>query len=160
VNVEQFLGVVVAAVAVYGAALSTMTLRAQRRERRAVVRVKVSNGFAVSGPRLSEPQLQITATNAGERPVVLENAGFRLPTGETVMLVNPTTGSIQGFPHELPPHRSCVVVEDMAGIAGSLARAGHVGRIRLVGFYRDQESNMFSADSWDFDVNEWMRQTG
>lgn len=158
-SVEQILGVIVAAVAVYGAGLSTVTFRAQRRERRAIVKVQTSNGFAVWGQR-GNPQLQITATNAGERPVVIEAAGFKLPNGQdTLALINPTTSTMQ-FPHQLAPHHNCLVAEDMAEIAGSLAQAGHRGRIKLVGFFRDQDGNVFRAKPCDFDIEGWLRQAG
>lgn len=160
-SAELTLGIVVAAVAVYGAVLSTMTYRAQHRDRRAKVRVRVSNGFPVFGDHIGDPQLQLEATNTGGRPVVLEAAGFRLPrNGETLALISPSLRTFPEFPCELPPHRSGMFAEDMSDIAGSLARHGYVGRVRLVGFFRDQEDNEYLAKPWDFDVNEWLRRAG
>jgi hypothetical protein len=133
-----------------------MNYRAQHRVRRAAVRVKVSNGFPVLGGRLGEFQLQIEATNTGERPVVLEAAGFKLPrNGETLALIDPPLQTLPAFPSELAPHRSGMLAQDMTDIAGSLAQHGYVGRVRLVGFFCDQEDIEYLAKPWDFDINEW-----
>jgi hypothetical protein len=160
-SAELILGIVVAAVAVYGAILSTMTFRAQHRERRARIRVKVSNGFPVLGGHIGEPQLQIEATNTGERPVVLEAAGYKLPrNGDSLALIAPSLRTLPEFPCELAPNRSGLLAEDMSDIAGSLAQHGHVGRVELVGFFRDQEDNEYLAKPWELDINEWLRRAG
>jgi hypothetical protein len=160
-SAEVVLGSIVAAVAIYGAALSTMTYRAQRHQRRAMIRVSVASGFPVLGGRVGEPQLQIEATNIGERPVVLEAAGYKLPRkGDSLALIDPSLRTLPQFPCELPPHQSGMLAEDMADIASSLARAGYVGRVRLVGFVRDQEDTEYLAKPLDFDVNEWLRLAG
>jgi hypothetical protein len=160
-SVELVLGSIVAAVAVYGAALSTMTYRAQRHQHRARIRVSVSNGLPVLGGRVGKPQLQIEATNIGERPVVFEAAGYKLPRkGESLALIDPSLRTLPQFPCELPPHQSGMLAEDMGDIAGSLARAGYVGRVRLVGFFRDQEDMEYLAKPLHFDVNKWLRLAG
>ena len=160
-SAEVVLGSIVAAVAVYGAALSTMTYRAQRHQHRARIRVSVSHGFPVLGGQVGWPQLQIEATNIGERPVMLKAAGYKLPRkGESLALIDPSLRTIPQFPCELPPHQSGMLAEDMADVAGSLARAGYIGRVRLVGFVRDQEDVEYLAKSIDFDVNDWRRLAG
>jgi hypothetical protein len=160
-SVEVLLGCIVAAVAVYGAALSTMTYREQRHKRRAKIRVSVSSGLPVLGGRVGEPQLQIEATNIGERKVVLEAAGYKLPKeGDSLALIDPSLRTLPQFPCELPPHQTGMLAEDMADIAGSLARAGYVGRVRLVGFVRDQEDVEYLAKPLDFDLNDWLRLAG
>lgn len=156
-STERIIGIIVAAVAVYGAILSTMTYRAQRRRQKAAIRVKVSNGFPFFGSRLGEPQVQVEATNVGERPVMLEAAGFKLPRkGDSLALIDPSLRTLPQFPCPLPPHESGMLAEDMTVIASSLAR--YVGRVRLIGFFRDQENNEYLAKPWDFDINEWHRQ--
>ncbi len=157
---ELILGIVVAAVAVYGAILSTMTFRAQRRDRRASVRVKVTNGLPAFADRLGNVQLLLEATNTGERPVVLEAAGYKLPNGDSLALIAPSLRTLPQFPCELSPHRSGMVAEYMYDIAGSLAQAGYVGRVPLLGFVRDQEDNEYSSKPWDFNVNKWLRRAG
>jgi hypothetical protein len=150
------ISIVVAVVAVYGAILSTLNFRAQRRSRRPAVTVKVSNGMFVWGPRLSELQLMIEAVNTGEVPVMLSSFGFRLRDGRSIALINPTMHTVDHFPHELLPHCGVTVGEDFPVIAETLARANIVGRVRLIGFYTDQEGNEYRAEPCDFDVSEWL----
>lgn len=107
--------------------------------------------------RLSDVQLQLEATNTGERNVV-SSFGFRLPDGNNMFLMDPGTKSFQSLPHELPPHRSCLVADDMRTIAESLAGEGYFGRVKLVGFCRDLEGTEFLSSSWNFDVNQWLRR--
>ncbi len=155
-DIERVLGIVVAAVAVFGAVLSTLNFRAQRSHRLAGIKLKVSNGFPVYGPRLGDLQLQLDAINTGDRSVVISSFGFKLPDGDKrLYLIDPTFKSVQALPHELPPHRNCLVGEDMRIIASNLAREGYLGTVRLVGFCTDQEGNEFLGQPWDFNVNEW-----
>jgi hypothetical protein len=155
-DTQTILGIIVAAVAIYGTILSTLNFRAHHRDRRANIRMKVSTGFAVFGPELSDPQLQLEAVNAGERPVVLSSAGFKLTDGRSIALINPSTKTIPGLPHELLPHRSAMLAENMHDIAGSLLRGDVVGRVKLLGFFRDQENNEYLAKPYEFDINEWL----
>lgn len=102
-DVQLVLGIIVAAVAVFGAVLSTLNFVAQRRSGRTAVKVTVSNSFFTYavGPPISELMLQLSAANTGERPVVLSSFGFKLPDDRKLAILEPK--GVEQFPHELLP---------------------------------------------------------
>lgn len=157
---ELILSVVVACVAVYGAALSTLNFREQRRNRRPAIKVTVAHGYFTYpvGPPLGALLLQLSAANIGERSVMLSSFGFKMPDGRSLAILEPK--GVDRFPLELLPRRSCMIAEEVRGIAESLARAGYVGNVELVGFYRDQVGTEYVAEPWQFDVKAGLREAG
>ena len=145
--------VVTAAVAVYGAALSTYTLIQNRKEKQRKISVKLSNGFLTSGPELSPAMLLIEATNPGNRTVILNTIGIFLPDGKTVAFPNPQSNV--RFPHPLPEGNSCTVWTPLKELAQQLRQEGYSGKVKLVGFYRDQLGTQYKSNAFAFDMDGW-----
>jgi hypothetical protein len=150
------ISVVLAAVAVYGAILSTLNHRAQAKVRRRAVNVRTTHGMSFSGPHISPPQIYLEAVNTGEVPVVLASFGFRLPDGKSLAMIDPSVRSVSSFPHELPPHRSITFGENYQVIAWTLAQAGYSGEVKLTGFYSDAEHREYCSKPWTLNVQDWL----
>jgi hypothetical protein len=77
-----------------------------------------------------------------------------------MMLIEPDLRNpVMPLPFELAPHRSYTVGQDIRDIAGN--RYGYVGRVPVVGYFRDDEGNEYeTANPWIPDVNGWARKVG
>lgn len=144
---------VTAVVALYGAGLSTYTLIQNRKEKQRQISVKLSNGFLTYGPELSPAMLLIEATNPGDRTVVLNTVGLSLPDGKTVAFPNPQ--STVCFPYPLQEGNSCMVWTPLKELAQQLSQKGYSGKVRLVGFYRDQLGTVYRSNAFAFDTDGW-----
>ncbi len=141
---------VTAAVAVYGAALSSWNAWVKYRENRPNVKVKTSYGFETYGPSLGPNSVFITAMNKGS-DVTLTSAGFRLPDKRTVALLAPS-GTAR-FPQLLQSASSCFVTIPIRQLAREIREAGFSGEIKLVGYYRDALDQEHVSKGFKFDVN-------
>lgn len=144
------------AATVAGVMLGIMSYRDKHRARRPAITVRVYNGFHTYGPDISDLRLFIEAANTGEKPVTLSSWGFKLPDGRTVVLMEPFTNVT--FPHELLPGKNCSVAADVKDLARSLAQEGFGGKVKLIGFYRDQLDNEYrSPTPFNLDLIEWAK---
>lgn len=95
------------AVAWYGAIVATFSafiLLLNYLRDRGRIKVKLSQGFLVYGPRLGEDvQIFIEAINIGRRTVTLSGAGFSLKNGRQIVVINPEPIN---FPYELQEGKS------------------------------------------------------
>jgi hypothetical protein len=71
---------VTAAIAVYGAALSTYNVYVARKQSKRQINVKTSYGCLTFGPTLGENMIMVTAANVGHRPITLDSVGLRCQT--------------------------------------------------------------------------------
>ena len=145
--------VVTALVALYGAVLSTYTLIQNRKEKQRQVSVRLSNGFLTFGPELSPAMLLVEATNPGDRTVILNTVGLSLPDGKTVAFPNPQ-GNVR-FPYPLEEGNSCMVWTPLKELAQQLSQEGYSGKVKLVGFYRDQLGTMYNSNTFSFNIDGW-----
>ena len=144
---------ITAAVALYGAALSTYVFWAERKDKRRHVRVSISNGFLALGPELSPPMLLIEATNPGSRTVVLNTPGISLPDRKQIVFPNPQ--SDVRFPHALAEGTKCIVWTPIALLARQLWEEGYRGKLKLRAFFRDQIGTRYKSNKMDLDLDEW-----
>lgn len=145
--------IITAIVALYGAVLSTYTLVVNRKDKQRQIDVKLSNGVLTFGPELSPAVLLIEASNPGNRTVILNTTGIRLPDRKTVAFPNPQSNVT--FPHALEEGKSCLVWTPMKEFAGMLRQHGYEGTLRLVAFYRDQLGKEHCSNRFDFDIEAW-----
>ncbi len=146
--------IVTAVVAIYGAILSTYTLIQNRQEKQRRVSVKLSNGFLHYGnDGLSPAMLLLEATNPGDRTVILNTAGLSLPDGKTVAFLNPQSNV--SFPHSLAEGNSCIVWTPLKELARQLRQEGYSGKVKLVGFFRDQLGRLYKSKAFIFDIEGW-----
>jgi hypothetical protein len=95
---------ITALVALYGAALSTYSLVASRRDKKRQILVTISHGVMVPAG-VPTHAVFLQAANPGDRAVTLEFATLTLPNGWNVFL--PRSNSAVAFPYELPEGKSC-----------------------------------------------------
>ena len=147
-------------VAVYGAILSTISIGihifTQLISNRPKVKVKIYIGF-VADPLSGKtpPVLFISALNPGQKVVTLSSAGLVLPDKNQLVLPNPYTNVT--LPHELLPGKSCHIWIETKEIAKVLKANGFSGKVRLVGFYRDQIDKTYKSKPYRFDVDYWAK---
>ncbi|MGB9845867.1 MAG: hypothetical protein ACPLF9_08930 [Methanothermobacter tenebrarum] len=145
---------IIAAVAVYGACLSTYTLCVQIIRNRPKVKVKISQGFLTSSMgRLSASMLFLSASNLGQKTVTLSSFGIRIPYNKQLIIPNPE-GDVR-FPHELLPGKSCQIWIEVSEIVETLKSEGFSGKINLIGFYRDQTDRTYRSKPFNFDISAW-----
>ena len=143
---------IIAAVAVYGACLSTYTLCVQIIRNRPEVKVKISQGFLTSSVGgLSAQMLFLSASNSGQKTVTLSSCGIRIPYNKQLIIPNPK-GDVR-FPHELLPSKSCQIWIEASEIVETLKSGGFSGKINLIGFYRDQTDRTYKSKPYLFDIN-------
>lgn len=157
--------IVTAILALYAAGLSTYIAVREWRAKTADIRVKTHMGLKLqkavghevgwyepSGPAL----VVLTATNPGERPVILSSVGFvasqqkhSLRFDVHISDLN-TTGE---FPYKLSPEESCEVSIEARKIAATVKRTGRFrGMVEVAGFYQDQIGRTHMGRGVQFDV--------
>jgi hypothetical protein len=142
-------------VAGYGAVLATYTALADRREKRRLLNVTLSNGFLTFGIHLSDLQLFVEACNPGARPVTVTAMGILLPDGEK-MYFRGSPGAAE-LPLELAEGKNCRTWLSALDCAAQLPGAGYSGNIKLRGFADDATGRRFISKQFNFNVDEWQR---
>ncbi len=128
--------VITTIIAVSGAALSTYLAVVARRAKAWVVKVQITNGFlTLHNGDFSDTMLFLTASNPGERPVVLQLPFIRVPNGNNLLL--PIDNANVTFPHSLPESEKCMALVATREVAQSLREHGCSGKVKLVGVFRD-----------------------
>ncbi|TET45198.1 hypothetical protein E3J62_08095 [candidate division TA06 bacterium] len=142
---------IVAAVAVYGAVLSTYTALSKLRQGRRRIRVKFSWGALFQGPEVSPQMLFIIVSNPGNRAVTIHTPAIILPNDTRVVFPDPH--SDVGFPCDLPEGQSCKVWIEVRELAEFLKSRGFSGKTKLVAICEDAVDNVYKSRSTIFDVD-------
>lgn len=150
----NWIAILTAAVAVYGAGLSTYTLIRNLKEKQRQVNVNLSNGCLTFGPELSQAMIFIEASNPGNRTVILNTVGISLPDKRTLVFPNPESNV--HFPHPLPEGTGCMVWTPLKELAQRLTQGGYSGRLKLVGYYRDQVGTLYTSNTFALDIDGWL----
>ncbi len=127
--------IVTAAIAVYGALLSSYNAFVARRQNTRQITVTVNHGFLPTGPELGDPMLLIGAANLGHRAVTLVSVGLLLPDKQQLVLTSPE-GTVQ-LPHHLTEGTSCKHWIPAAEIKRQLSSSRFSGTVMVRGFYLD-----------------------
>lgn len=151
--------VVLFALAIYGAALSTFNWRqAARRDRRSVSAEMTTAMLTYNNGQLGPPIAQMTATNIGHRPVTITSMFVELPGGARLF---PTTRSaFAGLPDtDLP-----VVLSDGASaklhmtyqeIGEALIDSGRTGKTDIRFVVNDSAGGEYKSKPWQVDPHEF-----
>jgi len=145
--------IITALVAIYGAALTTYTIYTKRRENKAQIEVEAQISLLAFGPNISDALVMLTAKNPGEKAVLLNTQGFKLPDEKQIIF--PIPQSNVKFPYELPPGRDCKVWTDAKKFAQELKSEGYYGKVKLVPYYTDQLGKIYKGKKWEFDLDSW-----
>lgn len=142
---------ITAAVAIYGALLSTYNAYVARKQNRTDIRVTVKYGFFTSGPTLSDQVLFVEASNPGRRAITLTSVGVVLPTKQQLVI---TTQGSYPLPHNLTEGTSIshwISLREMSDIM----RANRVaGTVKLRGFYNDAVGARHYSERFSFNLDE------
>ena len=153
-NVRDWVPIVTAVVAVYGALLSTYNMITARRDRGRGVRVSLKWGLTAPGP---EPVTVfiLEATHPHGRPTTLTSCGIFLPDGRTLIIPRPF-GSVQ-LPHELREGQGCSIFFPVRDVVRALQEHGYSGPITIRAFFRDALGSEYKSTKFKGNVAEWER---
>jgi hypothetical protein len=145
--------IVTAAVALYGAILSTYNVVSDWKSKKRSVTVKTSRGLLLTPMPEQNPPLMLflTATNPGFRPVTLTSLGFVFPNKFQGVIPNPFGDA--RLPHELKEGNHCTFWADPRDLAEKLRRNGFSGQIKLRAFFDDGLGVRHTSKKFRFDVN-------
>lgn len=150
-------GIIIAIVALYGAVLSTYTLVVQLRKDMFRIRVKISMGFLTFAlGSTSDSMIFLSASNPGQKETTLSTQGFLLPDKNQLIFPNPQTNVT--FPYRLLPGRNCQIWIEAREIARTLKSRNFSGKVKLIGFYRDQVDKVYKSKPYEFDVDDWAKK--
>jgi hypothetical protein len=141
--------IVTAAVALYGAVLSTVNLLLSRKERRRQVKVTLDWATRLKGSGGREALIAAEAANPGSRPVTLVSFVFVWPSGWQAYL--PDAPSDCSFPHELAEGKTCSVWTAARDMANILKQEGITGKVRLVAQFRDALGTAYRSEPFVVD---------
>ena len=147
--------VVLFALALYAAVLSTFNWRqAVRRDRRSI---NVSMGTAIPtypNGELGPPFAQIKVTNSGQRPVTVTTIALRLPDGKRM---SPTSSyNMPGMkdttlPATLTDGQTATLYMSYFDIGSSLLDAGRRKSLKVVPYAEDTVGSEYPGEAWDID---------
>jgi len=146
--------IIMAIVALYGAALSTYNAIQQRKEKKPSIKVSQGIGMitdAMGG--LSDAMIVLTAANTGHIPVTLASAGLFLPNSQQ-MIFPPLALNVR-FPYELVPGKSCRIYREATSIVKSIKEQQYNGKIDVVVFFQDEVGNTYKSKKTKLDLDGW-----
>lgn len=148
--------IVTAALALYGAVLSTYNTIHERRRRKPQLAVTFSHGLIGYGGGGASPALLILgAGNSGERPVTISSAYLDIPCRKQSMF-GMWHGEVE-LPHQLLPGEGCQLYIEQATVARELVRIGLSGRVTLVAAFHDQIGNTYRSRPMEFGIEEALK---
>lgn len=139
-----------AVVALYGAALSTRTFIANRREKRRVLAVGANRGLAPDGHGDVEELIAVDVSNPGFQNVTVVSVFIELPNQRQFVVPNPR--SDKPIPHELTPGTKLSVVLNARDLAASLHKDGLSGSVNLTPACRDALGMTYRGNVLRFDT--------
>lgn len=155
---QVFLLAITAAVAVYGAGLSTYSQIRRSREKKIRVKVSLSFGFRPVGADIGPQMLILAAMNHGEKPVMLTSCALWLPGNRRMVSIPQRSFDMVSLPHELKPGRSCQQFFTMREIAEALHENRWTGIVKLRAEYGDALGNHYRSKPVKANVEDWLKQ--
>jgi len=149
---DNWATVITALVAVYGAGLSTVTFRAQRRRDRVSLKVSLSEA-GVDG--MFQPTLQLRAVNVGLRPIHLEEAAIILPNGEE-LIWGSRFASHGDLPCTLVGGRKYTATAMVNDVSLALMKKELGGSVKLRGRIIDETGTAYTSEPFRFRIREWV----
>lgn len=160
-TVSTIKDIVLGALAIYGAVLSTINWRqAARREKRSI-RVTLSSAMPALGGDLGSPFVRITATNSGHRSVTITTIALELPSGARMFAMSasriPGLNDTQ-LPVAIADGQSAQVHLAYSDVGEALIRSGRgSGKVRLTPVCEDTVGGIYKGEAWDVDPAEFAR---
>lgn len=152
--------IVLFALAIYAAMLSTLNFVQSRRKDRRSVRVVCSTVMPTYGAQLGPPHMKIEAINDGHRVVTISTLTLELPDKSRLATILPT--SLPAFPDTPLPAR--LEQGDVAhrrfpyaDIGSALVFKGITTKIKLTPVCEDTVRGRYYGEPWDIDPTEFMQ---
>ena len=162
-TVSAIKDVVLGALAVYGAVLSTINWRQSSQREKRSIRVTMSTVMPALGGELGSPFARITATNSGHRSVTITTIALELPSGERIFAMNQfrTPGlDDTRLPVAIADGQSAQVHLSYSGIGGALIESGRAsGRLLVTPVCEDSVGGVYKGEAWDVDPAEFARMS-
>ena len=145
--------IIFAAVAVYGATLSTWEFVSRREENKPRLKVEPSSGFLPHESGIGPTMLFVQVSNVGNRIVHVQTPALLLPDGKQIVFLQPQS-HVQ-FPHRLEAGTNCMIWTPVGELARQLIGEGYTGNVSIRTFCKDQVGNKYEGGSIEVDTNDW-----
>lgn len=148
------------ALALWGSCLATYQLVAAKRAKKPRVRVKAGVGTATKADDGIYGMLTISASNIGERSVVIGAHYFLYDWQKKnhvgVLLQNQDE---KKAPVTLQPGENTGQTWDVSSVAKELIKWGQSGKVQLRAVYLDAIGHQYTSDPFEFDIDHWSKAT-
>jgi hypothetical protein len=141
---------VTAGVAVYGAILSTYNAFSKWVENKRLVRIGIRYGIYPENPKVF-----ISAVNAGKRPVVLSEKWIILPNKEKADYEKVQYTSDRHLPQTLTEGDSCEYWTPARSLGASLKSRGLSGTTKLVAVFQDSLGVCYRSKALSFSIDKY-----
>ena len=147
----DWISLIIAIVAVYGAGLSTYNFILDRRDKQRKIKVDLSYGFPVShNMELMDDALVITVSNPGNRQVTINTPSIRIPDGKKIFTPHPNSNV--SFPHTLDEGKNCIVWFPLKEVKYTLSENGYRGKVKMVAQCTDQVDNIYESEPMNVEI--------
>jgi hypothetical protein len=153
VGAVNWVTIVTAAVAVYGAILSTYNAFSKWAEDRRTVQVGLRYGIYPENPKLF-----LSAVNAGKRPVFLHKRWLSLSNKKKIEYNGMHYIGEPFLPVQLTEGNSCEYWTPARGLAAHLKESGLSGTIKLVAFFQDSMGVHYRSKPLRFEIETYLPQ--
>jgi hypothetical protein len=151
-NAGDLSDIVTAIVAVASLGLSIYNFYVSQQDKRPVLVAKISNGFLIFGPEISDLMLRLEVANSGEKQVTV--LAVEVAWGRQKAFF-PSIDGTKRIPFELSPSESATFWIPMKDFKVSLRQQGIVGKVRVRACFRDAVGNeYYSRRRFTIDTNE------
>jgi hypothetical protein len=143
--------VVTAAVALYGAGLSTLNFIGQRRRDHRRMRVTLKDD---GDETFFQPMVHLHVSNVGHPAVHLAEAAILLPTGEEIIWGG-RFASIDELPRGIDAGRNFTATVMVNDLSEALTRKGHGGHVRLRARVIDETGRTYVSRPLKYKIRTW-----
>jgi len=113
--------------------------------------------FDTEGKMRSDTAVHLCGLNRTANPLTLSSFGFLLPNGEKFNFRHhPRSVS---FPLELGAGEGCDLWISAMELARELKQRGFAGKVRIVGFFTDEDGRTYRSRAVSFDTDYWAKLT-
>jgi hypothetical protein len=158
---STFKDVLLFALAIYGAALSTFNWRSAVRKEKRVIEVRLSTLVpTLADGNLGQPHVKIEAVNIGHRPVTIAALTLEVPSG--TRLWTTSFDLFSGFPDtRLPATLSDGQIAHLSipysALVERLAAEAGTGKTTITPVCLDTAGNVYRGKKWEVDLSDFAR---
>jgi len=152
-EINDVLQLIVAFLAFYGAALSTLIFFEKHLRK---IHVEMSYGFI---PETAEEQLIVGATNTAMRPVTLNSCEIHAANSERKLHIAPRPGinCIVPLPNELKDGGKHIMFLPVREVAKNFnEEIGATGKLKIWGVFRSSVGKEYSSKKLEINIGNWL----